>query len=91
MVENAQLRQRLFATAGAIAGGCGTLAVDALIWRSSPHLNEWGDENMGNACAIHLGAALVGAFVGGMLGHRLARWRRTRSLGGAIPREPRPH
>jgi hypothetical protein len=90
MAKNAQLRKHLLATAGAIAGGGGTLAIDALIWRSSPHLNEWGDENMGNACAIHLGAVLLGAFVGGMLGHRLARWRRTRSLGGPLPSDPRP-
>lgn len=59
--------------AGSVLGAIGGLGVLAIVWRSAEHLNEWGDEHMGAACAIQLGTVLVGAVVGGILGHFMAR------------------
>jgi len=54
-------------------GAIGSFAVVAVVWRSFPSLNEWGDEHMGAACAIQLGSILLGAIVGGVLGRVVCR------------------
>ena len=66
---------RIALSAGTVLGALLGLGVVVVVWNAVEHLNEWGDDHMGAACAIQLGSVLAGAILGGTVGQFMTRSR----------------